>query len=102
MPDEKIYDLGAFIKREKAKEPRWKFRIGGKTFSIPQRACWPDDALRALQDHENPDFVLFAESILGDRYADFIAAGGTAAALFEGYSDAQSATPGESKASTRS
>ncbi len=91
------------FKAKKNEEGAIPIRMGdGTVFSVPPPELWPDDALKSRAG-EDIDPVGMAEALLGvDRYAAFVALGGSAAALSAIVQEYSGLTVGESSASSGS
>ena len=85
----KPYNLAEIIKAEREKHGQIEIALGGgKSVHVDPPVLWPDEA------YEVPD-VEAAKLLLGDDYAAFVDAGGTAALLFRVVKDHQGASLGE-------
>jgi hypothetical protein len=98
----KVYDLDAICKAEGDTQEPFLFRCGGKKFTIPRPIDWPDSVYAVPV---TKDIVTAARDLLGDKYEDFLKAGGTANKLMtvlRAIEAEQGADAGESEASTDS
>jgi hypothetical protein len=101
----KVYDLAKIIESELGKAKPIHITAGEQTFEVPPPVMWPDSVLVAAGKAEQNDpagVVEMAHGLLGDRYDDWVAAGGTAMLLFTIMREHMGAGIPESKASTDS
>jgi hypothetical protein len=72
----KTYDIAAVVAEIQGDHPDITIKAGSETFTLPAPQLWPDDVLECA---ETP--LLLARKLLGDNYAAFVAAGGSALVL---------------------
>jgi hypothetical protein len=71
-PKNKKYDLASIIERELKKSRTFPVAVdGGKSFDLPPRVLWPDEAIIAAKDGDIPTV---GRLLLGEKaYAEFTA-----------------------------
>lgn len=103
MAEAKRYKLSEIIANDTKKRPAIEIETAdGQVFTIPPPIQWADEVFQLAQTEQ---FVECAKALLGEKYAAFTKAGGTAvmfAVVIGEYMKSQGMSLGESKASTSS